>query len=178
LQGAIPLNCYGTKSLNFIERLQKDVMTPKYISLRNHHINAVPDVVDCYPIYLFRSEGMKPFSRDSRGYSNWGAVYINKRMYDEAISECKKAIALDPNYAKAYFNLGSAYGNKGMIDEAIANYEQAITINPGYAKAHYNLALAYYFKGNYKLSIEHLDRAKELGAHVSSNIAEQLNPYR
>jgi hypothetical protein len=178
LHGAIPLNCYATKSVNFIERLQKDLNLPKYTLLRNHHINAVPDVVDCYPIHLFRNEGMKPFSKDARAYSNWGAVYIKKRMYDKAISECKKAIALDPNYEKAYFNLGSAYGNKNMLNEAIANFEQAITINPRYAKAHYNLALAYYFEENYKLSIKHLDRAKELGASINLKLVEQLKAYR
>jgi tetratricopeptide (TPR) repeat protein len=99
-------------------------------------------------------------------------------MFDEAISECKKAIALDPMYAKAYFNLGSAYGNKGMMEEAIAKFKQAITINPKYSKAYYSLALAYYSEGNYKLSIEYFDRAKQLGANVNPKIAEQLQPYR
>ena len=99
-------------------------------------------------------------------------------MFDEAISECNKAIALDPRYAKAYFNLGSAYGNKGMMGEAIANFEQAITINPQYAKAYHSLALAYYYEGNYKLSIEYFDRAKELGANVNPKVVEQLQPYR
>jgi hypothetical protein len=176
--GAIPLNCYAIKSVNMIERLQKDSTFPKIISLRNHHIDDVPEVANCFPIHLFRNKRLKTFSKDARVYSNLGAEYINKRMYDEAISQCKQAIAIDPNYAKAYFNLGSAYGNKGMIKEAIINFEQAITINPQYAKAHHNLALAHFFEGNYKLSIEHLDQAKEFGATINSNIAEQLKPYR
>ena len=37
---------------------------------------------------------------------------------------------------------------------------------------------AYYSEGNYKLSIEYLDKAKELGATINPKIAEQLQPYR
>ena len=39
--------------------------------------------------------------------------YINKGMYDEAISECNKSIAFNPGYAKAYCNRGVAYDKKG-----------------------------------------------------------------
>ena len=179
LHGAVPLNCYAAKSLNLIEKLQEDLNFPKYILLRNYHIDILPDVVDCYPIHLFRKERLKTFSpRDAKAYCNLGAAYNSQRMFDEAISECKKAIALSPNYAKAYLNLGSAYANKGMIDEAIVNFKEALTIKPKYAKAHYNLALAYYFVGNYELSIEYLDSALELGNNDNLKLAEQLEPYR
>jgi tetratricopeptide (TPR) repeat protein len=115
---------------------------------------------------------------DAKAHCNLGAAFLKNKMFDEAISECKKAIYLDPTYAKAYFNLGSAYGNKGMMDEAIAHFKQAIIIEPGYANAHYNLALVYYAQRNYKVSLEYLDKAKELGTRVDPKIDELLQAYR
>ena len=39
-------------------------------------------------------------------------------MYENQISEYKKAIALNPGYAKAHKNLESIYRGKGMKEEA------------------------------------------------------------
>jgi len=107
-----------------------------------------------------------------------GAAYDSKGMFDEAIAECKKAIAINPNYAEAHTNLGLAYGDKGMFDEAIAECKKAIAINPNYAKAHNNLAVVYYEQGQYDLAIKHCDKAIELGGKVHPEFLEALKPYR
>jgi len=72
-----------------------------------------------------------------------GGAYGNKRMFDDAIAEFKKAIEINPDYAKAYNSLGIIYGEKGMYNEEIAEYKKAIAINPNYAEAHYNLGITY-----------------------------------
>ena len=107
-----------------------------------------------------------------------GAAYDSKGMFDEAIAECKKAIAINPNYAEAHTNLGLVYYNKGMFDEAIAECKKAIAINPNYAKAHNNLAVVYYEQGQYDLAIKHCDKAIELGGKVHPEFLEALKPYR
>ena len=107
-----------------------------------------------------------------------GAAYDSKGMFDEAIAECKKAIAINPNYAEAHTNLGLVYYNKGMFDEEIAEYKKAIAINPNYAKAHNNLAVVYYEQGQYDLAIKHCDKAIELGGKVHPEFLEALKPYR
>ena len=38
-------------------------------------------------------------------YSNRGGVYIVKGQYDKAISDCNKAIEINPRYAMAYNEL-------------------------------------------------------------------------
>ena len=53
-------------------------------------------------------------------HNNLGQVYSNKGMYDNAVVQFEKALAIDPNYAKAYNNLGLVYYAKGMFDEANA----------------------------------------------------------
>ena len=42
----------------------------------------------------------------------------------------KKAIKLNPNFAKAYANLGNVYRMTGKINESIKAYEKAINIEP------------------------------------------------
>jgi tetratricopeptide (TPR) repeat protein len=64
------------------------------------------------------------------------------------------------------------------MNEAIAHFKQAITLEPGYAHAYYNLALAYYSQGKYRASLEHLEKAKALGARVDPGIDEFLQAYR
>ena len=65
-----------------------------------------------------------------------------KKKFDEAIAEHRKAIDVDPKYADAHNNLGVALAEKNNLDEAIAEYRKAIEIDPKVALAHYNLGNA------------------------------------
>ena len=47
-------------------------------------------------------------SLDAESYLNRGLVYYEKGQYDKAISDCNKAIALNPELAMAYYNRGAA----------------------------------------------------------------------
>ena len=85
--------------------------------------------------------------RIPEAYDNLGIAYSNKGMLDEAISECKKALTINPNFAKAHNNLCAAYIGKGMLDEAISEGKKALTINPNFVEAHNNLGAAYIGKG-------------------------------
>jgi tetratricopeptide (TPR) repeat protein len=80
-------------------------------------------------------------------YYNLGTFYGENNLLDEAISQLKKAIAINPHYKEAHNNLGVAYYKKGKLDEAISEYKSEIAINPSYERAHNNLGLAYYSKG-------------------------------
>ena len=44
----------------------------------------------------------------------------DQRKLDEAIAAYRKAIELDPKYARAHCNLGNALRKQGKLDEAIA----------------------------------------------------------
>jgi tetratricopeptide (TPR) repeat protein len=52
-------------------------------------------------------------------------TYVNKGLYDNAIKDYNKAIALDPSYSKAYHNRGYAYYMMGNLSEAAADLYKA-----------------------------------------------------
>ena len=100
-----------------------------------------------------------------------GIAYYDKRMYDEAVAEFKKAIEVNPNLAEAHNSLGAAYANKGMLDEAIAEYKKTIEINPNHDMAHNNLGIVYAYKGMPDKAIVEFKKAIEInpnhaGAHM------------
>jgi len=71
-----------------------------------------------------------------------GDVMLKKGQADEAISEFREAIRIEPDYPEACDNLGNALHIKGRTDEAISEFREAIRLKPDYAEAHNNLGAA------------------------------------
>ena len=67
---------------------------------------------------------------------------------------------------------------KGDLMKAIPQLKKALAINPNYARAHNQLGIAYYYDGQYKLALDHCNRALELGWRVNPKLLELLKPYR
>ncbi|MBT3921641.1 MAG: tetratricopeptide repeat protein [Nitrospina sp.] len=95
-------------------------------------------------------------------YNNLGAALFVEQRTEEAISQYKKAIKLQPNYADAHYNLGIALLSDGKTEEAIAHYKKAIKFKPDYADAHYNLGIALLSDGKNEEAIAHFKKAIEL----------------
>ncbi len=68
---------------------------------------------------------------------------------DDAITECKKAIALDPDYGNPYNDIGAYLMELGRPDEAIPWLEKAVAARRYccYQFAHFNLGRALLMKG-------------------------------
>jgi len=58
-------------------------------------------------------------------YNNIGVAYGLKGRPDTMIAFCRKAIAVDPGYARAYFNLIRVLTATGRLNEAKVYEEQA-----------------------------------------------------
>ena len=54
----------------------------------------------------------------------------------KALSECKKARRIAPNFDFVYFLMGMIHEKMGLIDDAILSYQKAIAISPRYFEAH------------------------------------------
>jgi tetratricopeptide (TPR) repeat protein len=60
-----------------------------------------------------------------------------------AISECTKAIQLDPDLYIAYINRASAYSLKGQYDLVVVDCNQAIKLEPTLPLAYLSRGMAY-----------------------------------
>ena len=63
-------------------------------------------------------------------YANRAAAWIQLLTWREALSDCEKAIDLDPTYVKAYVRRTKALMELGSFDDACRGLEQACSINP------------------------------------------------
>ena len=93
----------------------------------------------------------------TNAYFFLGNIYLKKGMFDNAIYEYKKALALRPKAAATHAKL--AYLKKGLLDEAMHECRKAIIIEPNNALAHFTLGYVYYKKGNKTAADDHLYKA-------------------
>ena len=93
-----------------------------------------------------------------------GWTYSFQGRYDEAIAECKEAIAVDPEFGNPYNDIGSYLLKLGRLDEAIPWLEEAIKA-PRYEPRHYphcNLGQVYWAKGLLAKAKSEFERALEI----------------
>lgn len=79
-----------------------------------------------------------------------------------AITEYRRAVALDPGMALAYSNLGALLQSRGKLAEAESLYRKTIELRPSYALAWNNLAIVLYKRGEGREAVRAFRRAIEL----------------
>lgn len=100
----------------------------------------------------------------AEAYTFLGWTYRFQGKLDQAIVECKKAIAIDPHFGNAYNDIGAYLIEKGKFDDAIPWLEEA-TRAKRYDAYHYpwfNLGRVYYAKDMYNKARECWLRALEI----------------
>jgi len=88
-----------------------------------------------------------PWAHLSLGY----AEFLMRRT-DQAIEECKRALAINPNFAAAHGYLGNALAFDGQIEQAIFHSELSLRMSPHdpqNAIFNVGLAAAHYLAGRY-----------------------------
>jgi len=84
-----------------------------------------------------------------------GQVHLQKRQWEKAIDEGKKALALDPNGAEVHNHLAFFLHMGGKFEEAIPLYEKAIRLNPYPPSFYYNrLGGVYAIVGRYDEAVD------------------------
>ncbi|MHA1151020.1 MAG: protein kinase domain-containing protein [Promethearchaeota archaeon] len=73
-------------------------------------------------------------------HNNKGVSFATLGLKNEAATEFKQSLRIDPDYATAYNNLGKIYEDKHLYDKAIEEYRAAVQIKPRSAKFRNNLA--------------------------------------
>ncbi|MCA9521580.1 MAG: tetratricopeptide repeat protein [Myxococcales bacterium] len=106
---------------------------------------------------------------------NEGIKQGQKGQFDDAMESFRKAIELDPKYAKAYFNLGLAYQFKKLHPASVPHFLKAIELEPDYALAYYRLGISWFEMEAYKAAIAAYERAIELEKpHVKKKKSKHL----
>lgn len=63
-------------------------------------------------------------------FSNRSASHAGKRKWDEAITDAKECIKLNPSFIKGYYRLSSAQIEKNELDAATSTIKQGLNIEP------------------------------------------------
>src|SRR3954453_12377006 len=112
-----------------------------------------------------------------------GWTYSFQGRLDDAIEECKQAIAVDADFGNPYNDIGSYLMNLARHDEAIPWLEKAIAA-PRYEPRHYphcNLGQVYWDQGQLVKATAEFERALEIApdyAFAEASLAallKQLN---
>jgi tetratricopeptide (TPR) repeat protein len=88
--------------------------------------------------------------------------YIIKGDWDAAISECNKAVRMNPMFAVAYIDRGFVHIGKRDYDLAIRDFDKAIEIEPLHSEFYIDRGIVYSYKGDYDRAINDFDRAIRL----------------
>jgi tetratricopeptide (TPR) repeat protein len=112
-----------------------------------------------------------------------GWTYSFLGLLDQAIAECKKAIAVDPAFGNPYNDIGAYLIQMGRYDEAMPWLEQAAVASRYEARhyPHFNLGRAYLAKEMYTKALRSFERALEVrpdyaaARHVVEAIRRKLN---
>ena len=104
-------------------------------------------------------------------------VCWEKDILDEAITNYKKAIEIDPMYDIAYNNLGVIYlDGINNIEKAKLHFSKAIEIRYEYALAHFNLGRVHEAKGDKILAAEEYQKTIDINKktfEIDENIVSE-----
>ncbi len=85
-------------------------------------------------------------------YEERSEIYRGLGSHDEALTDCTRAIELNPKLISAHFRRGLIYGERGDIDLALQDYGSTIGLNPQHIDAYIQRSWIYFRQNNYALS--------------------------
>jgi Tfp pilus assembly protein PilF len=114
----------------------------------------------------------------AEAYTFRGWAYSHLDRVDEAIAECKRAIAVDPSFGNPYNDIGAYLIQQGKLDEAIPWLERATRAERYEARQFpwANLGRIYAARGERTRAIECFRKslAEQPGYHVATQMLERL----
>lgn len=84
----------------------------------------------------------------AQAHSNLSVAYFDKKQTAEALTEARRAVALDPKNAVYLLVLGNALDQNGDTNDAIESYKAALKLRPDYENALYHLGRILTAQGN------------------------------
>src|SRR3984885_1965941 len=97
-------------------------------------------------------------------YSQAGQQALSAGHYDEAESDFKKLLQLDPNIAEMHATLGVVYFQEKKFDQAVPELRRALQLKPGLTKASTVLAMSLSEVGEYQEALPGLEKGFQQAA--------------
>jgi tetratricopeptide (TPR) repeat protein len=95
-------------------------------------------------------------------YLNLAEVLLKQNLYSQSIPYFQRALAIDPNWAKAHSGLGKALLREGKSEEAKSSFLAAIRLDPASSDAHYQLGQLYRKQGDLEAAQRELELFQQL----------------
>lgn len=111
-------------------------------------------------------------------YNDRGNAFGRLSLFDAALADFNRVIALEPEDADAYYNRGLTHKKAHQLNAAVDDYTRAIKLNPRYAKAYNNRGSIYGRRGLFNKAITDFSQAIALnGANASAYYNRGLAYY-
>jgi tetratricopeptide (TPR) repeat protein len=117
---------------------------------------------DNYPQAIEQFQQANAIDSRHTNHRWWAKVWFDEKKYDEAISQYKKAVELEPTAFNGYNGWGDALAAEHKYDEAIEQYQKALGVDPKSAEAYAGWGRALLAQGKQKAAQEKLATAEHL----------------
>nr|XP_015832371.2 tetratricopeptide repeat protein 1 [Nothobranchius furzeri] len=113
-------------------------------------------------------------------FSNRAAAKLHQGLKEEAISDCSRAIHLDPDYLRALLRRAELYEQTEKLEEALEDYKKVLEGDPGHSGARRAcMRLPQEIQErNEKLKEEMIDKLKDLGNMVLRPFGLSTNNFQ
>ena len=113
-------------------------------------------------------------------HGNRAACCMELGRYEEAVTECTRALELDPKYLKALIRRCKAHEELDQLDECLADMDAALEIDPKQSKlrAERNKMEERVKEKNEKLKDEMMGKLKEMGNMVLGKFGMSLDNFK
>ena len=109
---------------------------------------------------------------DARHYYDLGMRHSETGNKDEAITQLRKAVDIEPNFGEAHDQLGNLLASKGDTKGAMRHLKKALEINPNLPGGHMYLGKLLSADGKKEEAAKHFEKALLIAAE--QNDVEQL----
>lgn len=162
-----------TKKQNLKSALRDDLM-------RVGFMHQVQGDLETAAEYYIRSIERRP---TAEAHTFLGGVLRQLGEIDQAISECKQALKLDPDYGNALSDLGTYFIEKGQYKKALPLLKRACRTKQHGSRAvpFFNLARLYTHQGMLRAAIQSLEDALKAdpsfspASEILKDLSKQLN---
>lgn len=149
---------YGEADAMYQKAIKID---PKFVQAHNNR-GLLFYRQDNYPQAIEQFQEANAIDSRHTNHRWWGKVRFDEKKYDEAISQYKKAVELEPTAFNGYNGWGDALVAENKYDEAIEQYQKALEVNPKSAEAYAGWGRALQAQGKQKAAQEKLATAEHL----------------